>query len=159
MNRVTLITWPLALVLSTIPGWTAEPRNSPELLDIPEIKSSWDDLTENVTTHREWLSRRAQLKQRYLRLIRDSHKPKRPPLDLQTHESTVIDNEYVRHLISYQVEADERAHAYLGIPLNVNAKAKAAGIVALHGTYEFGKQRAAGLIDNPDKAYLDHLCR
>jgi hypothetical protein len=55
------------------------------------------------------------------------------------------------------VEADERAHAYLGIPLK--RESQLPGIVALHGTYEKGKQRAAGLIDNPDKAYLDHLCR
>ena len=40
---------------------------------------------------------------------------------------------------------DQRAHAYLGIPLNVSGKAP--GIVALHGTYAKGKQRAGGLVD------------
>jgi pimeloyl-ACP methyl ester carboxylesterase len=29
----------------------------------------------------------------------------------------------------------------------------------MHGTYPKGKEQAAGLIDNPDKAFLDHLCR
>jgi hypothetical protein len=55
------------------------------------------------------------------------------------------------------VEADERAHAYLGLPVELGGPAPA--IVALHGTYARGKRRAAGLVDNPDKAYLDHLCR
>ena len=29
----------------------------------------------------------------------------------------------------------------------------------MHGTFAKGAQRVAGLVDNPDKAYLDHLCR
>ena len=55
------------------------------------------------------------------------------------------------------MKADERAHAYLGVPVRI--KGSAPGIVALHGTYPQGMKRAAGLIDGPDKVYLDHLCR
>ena len=69
----------------------------------------------------------------------------------------MVEGIYRRKLISYAVEADERAYAYLGIPLKLDAPAPA--IVALHGTYKYGKKRVAGLIENPDKAYLDHLCR
>jgi len=29
----------------------------------------------------------------------------------------------------------------------------------LHGTFKQGKERAAGLVDNPEKAYLDHLAK
>jgi dienelactone hydrolase len=90
-------------------------------------------------------------------LIRDQHKPEKPPIDLKIHEEVVVDGVYRRKLISYAVESDERAHAYLGVPLEIQTPAPA--IVALHGTYEYGKKRVAGLIDNPDKAYLDHLCR
>jgi Glucuronyl esterase, fungi len=125
--------------------------------DPPEIKSSWDDLTDGIENREQWTVRRGLLKQRYLDLIRDQYKPAKPPLDLQVHDSVVIDDTYTRKLISYAVENDERAHAYLGIPLKLTGKAPA--IVALHGTYKHGKQRAAGLVDNPDKAYLDHLCR
>ena len=96
-------------------------------------------------------------RQRYLDLIRDQHKPEKPPLDLKVHEEVVVEGVYRRRLISYAVESDERAHAYLGIPLDVEKPAPA--IIALHGTYKYGKKRVAGLIDNPDKAYLDHLCR
>ena len=123
----------------------------------PIIESSWDDLTDGIETPAQWQNRRASLKQRYLDLLRDQHKPKKPPLELQVHESVVVDGVYTRQLISYAVEDDERAHAYLGIPLNADSKVP--GIVALHGTYIHGKKRVAGLIDNPDKAYLDHLCR
>ena len=135
----------------------AQNRKQPELFEVPEIRSSWDDLTEGIKSKDDWHRHRAVLRQRYLQLLRDEHKPKKPPLDLRVHEEVVVDGTYKRQLISYAVEVDERAHAYLGLPLKLSGKAPA--IVALHGTFAKGKQRVAGLVDNPDKAYLDHLCR
>ena len=125
--------------------------------DPPVIRSSWDDLLEGVDTPEDWQARKQVLRRRYLELIRDEYKPEKPSLDLKVHEEVTVDGTYVRKLISYNVEADERAHAYLGIPLERNGRLP--GIVALHGTFAQGKSRAAGLVDNPDKAYLDHLCR
>ena len=133
---------------------SAEPRVRS---DPPVIHSSWDDLVEGIKTHDDWRERRLVVRQRYLDLIRDNHKPAKPPMDIQEHESVAIDGAYTRRLISYNVEQDERAHAYLGIPCRLTGTAP--GIVALHGTFPKGKERAAGLTDNPDKAYLDHLCR
>ncbi len=150
-----LITPLIALILPTIA--TAQNRKQPELFQIPEIRSSWDDLTEGIKTKDDWRKRRSVLKGRYLELLRDQHKPDRPALELTIHEDVVVEGIYRRKLISYAVEAGERAHAYLGIPAKLSGPAPA--IVALHGTYKHGKKRAAGLIDNPDKAYLDHLCR
>jgi dienelactone hydrolase len=148
----------VALVLLVLPSVVqAQNRKQPELFEVPEILSSWDDLTEGIKTKADWRKRRAVLKQRYLELLRDEHKPQKPPVDLTVHETVVVDGLYQRQLISYAVESDERAHAYLGIPLKLSGPAPA--IVALHGTYQHGKKRVAGLIDNPDKAYLDHLCR
>lgn len=143
-------------VIALAGSGSAEP---PERLrsDPPVIVSSWDDLLDGVQTAEDWRRHRQVLKQRYLELIRDDHKPQRPPLDVQEHEAVVVDGVYVRRLISYNVEADERAHAYLGIPLA--RKGKLPGVVALHGTFARGKEQAAGLVDKPDKAYLDHLCR
>ncbi len=146
------ITTPLATACSAQEKEPFRPRSDP-----PVIHSSWDDLLEGVSTAGDWSKHRDVLRQRYLELLRDDQKPQRPPLDLQIHESVIVDEAYTRKLISYQVEPDERAHAYLGIPFDLTEPAPA--IVALHGTYEFGKKRVAGLIDNPDKAYLDHLCR
>ena len=86
--------------------------------DPPVITSSWDDLTAGI-----------------------QNTPKKPRLDLRVHQSVIVDGKYTRQLISYAVESDERAHAYLGIPLDL--KTKAPGIVALHGTFAKGKQRVA----------------
>lgn len=135
----------------------AQDADPEDMFAVPEIHSSWDDLTDGIKTKADWQQRRSELRAKYLELLRDRHKPQKPALDLKVHEEVVVDGIYRRQLISYAVEADERAHAYLGIPLELTGKAPA--IVALHGTYEFGAQQAAGLIDNPDKAYLDHLCR
>jgi len=148
----------VVLVFLILPDMSwSQNRKQSELFEIPEIHSSWDDLTDGIETKSDWLKRRAVLKERYLALLRDTHKPQKLPLDIEVHEEVVVDDAYRRQLISYAVEADERAHAYLGIPLNLDGPAPA--IVALHGTYQYGKKRVAGLIDNPDKAYLDHLCR
>ncbi|MFN7874379.1 MAG: hypothetical protein ACK5PB_03615, partial [Pirellula sp.] len=98
--------------------------------DPPRIESSWDDLLEGVKTAEDWAKHRVLLKQRYLELIRDQHKPARVPLDLKVHEEMEIDGIYRRFYISYQVEAEERAHAYLGIPIALNGRAPA--VVALH---------------------------
>jgi len=121
------------------------------------IRSSWDDLLEGVHSAEDWGKRRQLLKERYLDLIRDRYKPAKPPLDLKVHESAVVDGAYTRQLVSYNVEADERASAYVGIPLHLDGKAPA--VVALHGTYKEGKRQPAGLEGDPDKAHLDHLCR
>ncbi|MBN2578850.1 MAG: acetylxylan esterase [Pirellulales bacterium] len=121
------------------------------------IHSSWDDLLDGVKTPEDWQRRRKAIQQRFLELIRDDQKPAKPPLELKRLKATVVDGIYTRWLVSYNVEKDERAHAYLGIPLKLEGKAPA--VVALHGTYKAGKDQAAGLVDNPDKAYLDHLCR
>lgn len=148
---------PLLLALLFVDPGTARAQQNEPLIETPPIESSWDDLLTGVTTQAQWHERRLELKKRYLELIRDQFKPEKPPLDLKVHETVEVEGLYTRSLISYQVEADERAHAYLGVPLKLTSKAPA--IVALHGTYEKGKDQAAGLIDNPDKAYLDHLCR
>ena len=132
--------------------------------DPPVIRSTWDDLLEGIKSREDWEPRGQVLKQRYLKLIRDDQKPMRPPLDLQVHETKVVDGIYKRLYISYNVEADERAHAYLGIPLSIHGKAPA--VVALHGTYPSSNplKQEAGLDPEPlqktyDNAYVDHLCR
>ncbi|MBV5277004.1 hypothetical protein JZU56_04130, partial [bacterium] len=76
---------------------------------------------------------KAVLRQRYLELIRDDRKPAKPPLDLRVHETVDVDGLYERRLISYAVEADERAHAFLAVPYRLSAPAPA--LVSLHGTY------------------------
>lgn len=121
------------------------------------ILSSWDDLLAGVKSAEDWKAHKEVLRKRYLELIRDSQKPPKPPLDLITHESVRVDGRYERRLISYAVEAGERANAFLAIPLNLEKPAPA--VISLHGTYARGKEREAGLEDNPEKAFLDQLAR
>lgn len=150
----------LGLLLGTAAsGAETRPANPPVRWrsDPPVIRSSWDDLLEGITSREEWLAHKEVLRQRYLDLLRDDRKPAKPPLDLRVEESVVVEGVYVRKLVSYNVEADERAHAYLGVPLNLTGPAP--GVVALHGTFKQGKEQASGLLDNPEKAYLDHLAR
>ena len=154
MTKYMNTLWFLMGLAAALP---AQNRKQAELFEVPEIVSSWDDLTAGLKSPADWEQRRQVLKQRYLDLLRDQHKPTRPPLDLRIHEEVQIDGLYLRRRISYAVESDERAQAYLGIPLKRNGRLP--GIIALHGTFAQGKQRVAGLVDNPDKAYLDHLCR
>ena len=125
--------------------------------DPPAIQSSWDDLLADIHTREDWVKRRGELRQRYLDLIRDQHKPTKPALDVRVEEEQVVDGRYRRLWVSYNVEADERANAYLGVPLNPNGKAPA--VVVLHGTYPQGMRQSAGLDGESDKAFLDHLCR
>ena len=70
-----------------------------ELVEVPEIPSSWDDLAEGVTTQTDWRERRRVLKALYLDLILDQHEPGIPVLDLQVHENVVVHNQYERKLI------------------------------------------------------------
>lgn len=128
------------------------PRSEPE-----PIRSSWDDLLAGVQSPGDWPAHKAELRRRYLELIRDAHKPARPPLDLRVHETVEVDGVYERRLVSYAVEADERAHAFLAVPCGLRERAPA--LVSLHGTYGHGKEREAGLEENPEKAFLDHLAR
>ena len=74
----------------------AQNRKQPELFDVPEIRSSRDDLTDGVQTSADWQKRRIVLRKRYLDLIRDQHKPEKPPLDLKVHEQVVVDGAYMR---------------------------------------------------------------
>ncbi len=149
----------LILVVISLPfatsGFADAAPNS--LMAVPPIESSWTDLTEGTTSKTDWDKQRPIIKQEFLDLLRDQYKPEKPPLDLKIHESVIVEGIYTRKLISYAVEADERAHAYLGIPLETKGKLPA--VVALHGTFAEGAKRAVGLVQNPNKAYLDHLCR
>ena len=147
-----------ALCLLSASGLADEPvrpRTSP-----PEIVSSWDDLTEGVKSAEDWAKHREVLHQRFLELIRDQHKPVKPALDLQVHETVDVEGLYSRQLISYAVEEGERAHAYLAVPHRaVGNTEKLPAIVVMHGTFEKGIEQAAGLVDDATKAHLHHLAQ
>lgn len=125
--------------------------------DPPVIHSSWDDLLDGVKSSADWQTRKKELRTRYLALIRDDQKPAKPPLAIETHESVSVDGKYTRKLISYPVEAGERAHAYLAIPEQVTGRAPA--LVVLHGTYKDANLGVAGLAPGYEMPFLDVLAR
>jgi dienelactone hydrolase len=152
LSGITIFFIFLAAALLSLPGNEVRRRSDPE-----PIRSSWDDLLEGVRTPEEWKAHKEVLRRRYLELIRDGQKPAKPPLNLTVHESVNVDGVYLRKLVSYNVEADERAHAFLAIPLGLQRRTPA--LVVLHGTYPRGKEREAGLEENPEKAFLDQQAR
>lgn len=157
MNR-----WLLLMAMSLV-SWSPPVQGDDPVRprsEAPEIVSSWDDLTDGVHSKEDWAGRRELLHKRFLDLIRDQHKPAKPPLDLQIHETVEVPEGYTRQLISYAVEADERAHAYLAIPKRpAGQTSKLPAIVALHGTFPKGIEQAAGLVDDATKAHLHHLAQ
>lgn len=157
VNRMAMLVAGAAALLAWRSGSLAgAPTTRPEFEPEP-IRSSWEDLLSGVTTAEGWEERRTRIRAQYLELLRDQHKPERPPLNVRVEGSVDVEGVYTRKLVSYNVEADERAHAYLAIPTGLQGPLPA--VVALHGTYKNGKDQAAGLEDQPDKAYLDHLAR
>ncbi len=112
----------------------------------------------DISTPEAWTKRREELRNHFLELIRDDAKPKRPSLDLQIEETVNIEGFYQRLSVTYQVEAGERAHAYIGIPMQGRGDMLPA-VVALHGTTAEGALQTAGLEGPPEKAFLDQLCR
>ena len=123
-----------------------------------KIDSAWDDLSKGVKTAKDWVARRAKIEKQYMALICDEAKPERPPLDLKWEESVDVDGIYTRWLVSYQVEKDERAHAFIGIPNSAKGK-KVPAVIALHGTNARGMHQVAGLEEDRDRVYFDELCR
>jgi pimeloyl-ACP methyl ester carboxylesterase len=158
IHSLILTAWGVAVAVGTAPdrASAAAPTTRPEFEAAP-IHSTWEDVLEGGTTLDQWRERKEKIRRQFLELIRDDRKPAKPPLDLQVHETADVEGLYTRKLISYNVESDERAHAYLAIPHKLTGPTPA--IVALHGTFKQGKEQAAGLVDNPDKAWLDHFAR
>ena len=148
--------------------WGASAASADEPLqrlicDPPPIKTGWDDVLEGVKTRQDWQEKRKVLRKRFLELIGDDAKPaKRPPLDIKVRKTVDVDGAYTRMLISYNVEADQRATAYLTIPLGMKKGERKAAVVVLHGTAVEGKDVVAGFMPRPvhkGQGHMDELAR
>ena len=139
----------------------AQAPSARKVEDPPAIETGWDDVLDGVSTREDWQEKREVLRGRFLELIGDDAKPAtKPPPDLKIHQTQSVDELYTRKLISYRVESDQRAWAYLAIPLKLDGPAPA--VVVLHGTSVLGKDIVAGFSDlrnHRDSAQLDYLAR
>ena len=116
------------------PLWTPTP-----------IRTSWDDLLEGVESPESWEIKRQAIQGRFLELIRDGAAPE-PPADIAVEVEREWDGgEFLIQYLSYQVETDERAHAYVGIPRAPIPAGGFPGVVCLHGTTNWGARRTLGL--------------
>lgn len=120
------------------PNWTPTP-----------IPTSWDELLAGVSNPEAWEARREEVLARFLKLIRDEAAPPAPSeFDLRVEETWSEDGFTIQY-VSYQVEVDERAHAYIAIPDTPAPAGGYPGVVCLHGTNNWGARQTLGLLPKP----------
>jgi dienelactone hydrolase len=113
------------------------------------VTTSWDDLLDGIDSPEAWERKRGSIRDRFLALIRDQAAPE-PPRDFQVEIEREWDGGGFRiQYISYFAEADERAHAYIGVPDTPVPNGGFPGIVCLHGTTNWGARRTWGLPPEP----------
>jgi dienelactone hydrolase len=119
------------------------------------IATSWDDLLQGVGTPREWEDKRGKVKQRFLALLRMEAAPEVPAdLDVRVEKEWKADAFRVKY-VSYRVESDERAHAYLAIPGGAVPAGGFPAVVCLQGTTTWGARRSLGILPEPDDPQKD----
>jgi dienelactone hydrolase len=106
-------------------------------------------LLEGVDSPETWEKKRRSIERRFLELIRDEAAPD-PPEELSVEVESEWDaGDFRIRYISYQVESDERAHAYLAVPNAPAPEDGFPGVVCLHGTTNWGARRTLGLPPEP----------
>ena len=114
------------------------------------ITTSWDDLLDGIHSPDQWREKRKEVKARFLALLRDEAAPE-PPQNVRLQiEKQLHPEEFRVRYISYDVEEDERAHAYLAIPDEPVPEGGFPGVVCLQGTTDWGAMRTLGLLPAPD---------
>ncbi len=109
------------------------------------ITTSWDDLLEGIDSPESWAEKRKTVHTRFLDLLCDDAAPA-PAFepDLRVESEWDAGDFHIQY-VSYQVETDERAHAYIGIPNQAMPENGFPGVVCLHGTTNWGARRTLGL--------------
>jgi len=108
-----------------------------------------------VQTKADWEKRRAHIlanMQLVMGPLPDSSQ--KVPLDMQVLEEAKFPS-FTRKKITFAVEKEDRAFAYLLIPHNLKSRAPA--VLCLHQTIEIGKAEPAGLGGSPNLHYAAHL--
>jgi len=112
-----------------------------------------------VTTPADWAEKVADIRRRMAPVLgRGAERV--PPLAYEGHEEVRCEG-YVRRLVSYAVEEDERVRAYLLVPDAGSTPTSLArpAMVCLHQTVPEGKREPAGLGESDEKAYAHHLAQ
>ena len=126
------------------PSWSPTP-----------LATSWDDLLEGIQGPGEWAQKRRAVEARFFDLIRHSAAPAVPAEFDIAVERVWEAGDFTIQYMSYQVEADERAHAYVGIPQGPAPQGGFPGVVCLHGTTNWGARQTLGLLPEPGDPQAD----
>ena len=109
------------------------------------------------TSH--WLRRRAEIIRGFESIAGPlPGRERRCPLELRL-EGEEDCGDFVRRLITYQVEPGQRIESYLLIPRSALEGKRAPGALCLHQTHAAGKKVVVGLGKSPDDAYGVELAR
>ena len=137
-----------------MPGAKVEPH--PNWQPRPFI-TAWDDLMDGVKTRADWEQKRKQIKKRFLELLRDEAAPPVPKdLDVKVHKEWDAGGFTLRR-ISYNVESNERAHAFVAIPHTPRPAKGFPGVLCIHGTINYGARMTVGLGPESGDPHADKI--
>jgi dienelactone hydrolase len=110
------------------------------------IETAWDDLLAGVKTKEDLAKKREEMRIRFLALLRDEAKPAKPAeLRVKVEEEWKDREGFTIRRITYQVEADERAQAYVAIPGGARPAGGFPAVLCIHGTTNWGARQTLGL--------------
>jgi len=114
------------------------------------IPTAWDDLLKDINSPEDWQKKNIEIKKRFNKLLRMEAAPEIPAdLQIKIENEWLTDGFRVKY-VSYNVEEDERAHAYLAIPDLVVPAGGFPGVVCIHGTTNWGARRTLGIPPDPN---------
>ena len=130
------------------------------------IRGSWDDLLDGIDTPEAWALKRDVIRQRFHDLLLNDAAVE-TPVDLQLEvveewdggrQSAIASRDgggFRVQYVSYNVEGDERAHAYVAIPDEATPDGGFPGVICLHGTTNWGARRTLGIGPAPGDPHED----
>ncbi len=110
-----------------------------------------------VTTKEEWALKRLQILQRMQKVMGPLPGRMEVPDFGLLYTDSLLENNYVRYSINFQVAVDERVTAYLYAPRNKKKGKQIPAVLALHETDSLGKGSVDGQGKNPNLAYAKEL--
>jgi dienelactone hydrolase len=110
-----------------------------------------------VKTPGDWAQRLAHIRANVQQVMGPLHHTARwVPMEVETVSEEKTEK-YLRRKIRFTVERDDRVPAWLLIPNDASAKAKAPAMLCLHQTTKIGKDEPAGLGGLPNLHYAHEL--
>ena len=116
------------------------------------LQTAREGMTHAIASPGEWEAKRANIRAHAMSTF-GAPPDVVPPLDLAMHDEVRCEG-YVRRLVSYAVEQDERVRAWVLVP---DGAIRNPAVLCLHQTVAEGKDEAAGIAGSSDLAYAHHL--